>query len=276
LKRANRLILLFGIFFAVAAFVGIIFLASNIGTAPNQPTTVAVVIAAKDIPLGEQITSDEVTTKDVPTTSAPTDSYHDTALVIGKTTRAAVKQGAVLTSSETFAAGSAVAQNVSALLDAGYRAMPVQVDQLSGVGTLINVGDRVDVVVGLSGPDKFPLLHPALNPVDGVNTTSTKVLIQNLQVIGTIYSVTAATPAPSGQAPQTTLSGQQELVILAVTPQQAEALKFAQMDGTITLILRSPKDNDAKDVATTGVILKTYVDQYGVIPPDLANRINSK
>ena len=42
--------------------------------------------------------------------------------------------------------------------------------------------------------------------------------------------------APAG--PGTNLNGQQEIVILAVTAQQAEVLKFAQMDGNVTLALR--------------------------------------
>ena len=37
------------------------------------------------------------------------------------------------------------------------RAMTVQVDQVSGVGTVINTGDYVDVVVGFTG-DKFPVV----------------------------------------------------------------------------------------------------------------------
>jgi Flp pilus assembly protein CpaB len=66
-------------------------------------------------------------------------------------------------------------------------------------------------------------------------------------------------------------------VILAVTPQQAEVIKFAQIDGQITLVLRSPKDfGDASGNPvqppvdkTSGVILKTLIDQYGVLPPQV-------
>ena len=59
------------------------------------------------------------------------------------------------------------------------------------------------------------------------------------------------------------------MVILSVTAQQAEVIKFAQLDGCISLVLRSPKDfvDDERPArscrcraGTTGVILKTLVD----------------
>ncbi len=72
----------------------------------------------------------------------------------------------------------------------------------------------------------------------------------------------------------------QEVVILGVTPQQAEVLRFAQQQGfsnqqsagivyNITLVLRSPKDKDAPPVETTGITLKTLVEDYGLLPPDI-------
>ena len=95
---------------------------------------------------------------------------------------------------------------------------------------------------------------------------------------------TAAAPAgASGSAPSTTLTGASELVILAVTAQQAEVIKFAQIDGQITLVLRSPKDFRDQSGApivppadtTSGVVLKTLIDQYGVLPPQVIAAIPS-
>jgi pilus assembly protein CpaB len=176
-------------------------------------------------------------------------------------------------------AGSA--QDIAHLLEPGLRAIAVHVDQATGVGTLINVGDRVDIVVGLTG-DKVPLVTRdattgALATISGYNPTTTKVILQNMQVIGTLTPAGAGSsnPQPSGGA--TAGQPEEELVILAVTAQQAEVIKFAQMDGQITLVLRSPKDFvDANgqpvtppDAATSGIVLKTLIDQYGVLPPQL-------
>ena len=185
-----------------------------------------------------------------------------------------------------FLAGAEGGQDVAALLDPGLRAMAVQVDQASGVGTLINVGDRVDMVIGLTGADKFPVVTvdpvtSALTPVTGLSSTSTKLILQNMQVIGTL-SPPAPTPSSGGSSSGTSLTGQQELVILAVTPEQAEVIKFAQMDGQISLVLRSPKDfTDANGnpvtpppATTSGVILKTLIDKFGVLPPQVIEATN--
>ena len=56
--------------------------------------------------------------------------------------------------------------------------------------------------------------------------------------------------------------------ISAVTPQQAEVLLFARTSGTIDVVLRSPQDTTVTAV-TDGVILKTLIDKYGVIPPNI-------
>ena len=130
----------------------------------------------------------------------------------------------------------------------------------------------------------------SITVVQGLNSTSVKLLIEGMQVIGTIRPPTTATnrtnAAPSGsaaQAPTTTLSDEgQELVILAVTAQQAELIKYSQIDGDISLLLRNSRDFlDAQGnpvvslpAGTTGVILKTLVDGgYGVLRPELVEAI---
>ena len=56
------------------------------------------------------------------------------------------------------------------------------------------------------------------------------------------------------------------------------------MDGCVSLILRSPKDyvDDSGQAVeptldvTTGIILKTLVDNYGVLPPQVVEAILPK
>jgi Flp pilus assembly protein CpaB len=172
--------------------------------------------------------------------------------------------------------------------------MSVQVDAVSGVGTAIQTGDYVDMIVGLTG-DAFPVVQ--LNPQDnsiqvvaGLNNTSVKLIIEGVQVLGTVQpqpttNNNQSTPQPSGSpTPSNPELSQdtQELVVLSVTAQQAEVIKFAQMQGNISLVLRSPKDFfDANGqpvlpvpAGTTGVILKTLVDGgYGVLRPELVEAI---
>jgi pilus assembly protein CpaB len=288
LKRSNRLVLLIGVFLAVIAFVGIaLTLNGNSGTPTATPATkLPTVIAAQDIPLGAVVTKDMLTVADRDIDGdRKASAFQNPELVIGSVARRAIGNGAQLEAADFVTTGGLTQIDVPP----GMRAYAVQVDQISGVGTIIRAGDYVDMVVGLTG-DRFPVVQ--VNPGDatvtvvaGLNGTSVKLLIEGMQVLGTALPapVTAAdpnAPAASGE-PQTTLTGDQELVILAVSAQQAEIIKFAQMDGSITLALRSPKDfvdENGQPVVnlpagTTGVILKTLVDGYGVIRPELVEAI---
>ena len=288
MKRSNRLVLLIGVFLAVLAFVGIaLTLGGNNGGGPAAsvaPTELPTVVAAQDIPLGAVITAEMLKVETLPIDQRKAQAFQNPGQIIGQTARRKITMDAQVEAAD-FITGFGIQQ-----IDVppGMRAIAVQVDQVSGVGTIIRTGDYVDMVVGLTG-DKFPVVE--LNPDDesitvvaGLNTTSVKLLIEGMQVLGTALPAAPAAaegaPAPSGQ-PETTLTGNQELVILGVSAQQAEIIKFAQLDGSITLALRSPKDfidENGQPIVTvpsgtTGVILKTLVDGYGVIRPELVEAI---
>jgi Flp pilus assembly protein CpaB len=315
LKRSsNRLVLLVGIFLAVVAFVLIAIMLQGNGpgntSGPSaSPTTVKIVVATKNLPLGATITEDSVSLQDVAIDAKPANSYPLTALVVGKTVRSAVVKGAYVTTENLSGGGSIEDIKVPA----GFVAIPVQVDQVTGVGTLIKPGDRVDVVVGITGLDKVPLVvnnhgvvtgaaptprpsgsgSPAPSRVTGANeqynplplpynATTVKTVVEGLQVLGTLLpppTATAQQPAASGQTTsgETSLNGQQEIVILAATIQQAEAIRYAQIDGTIALVLRSAADCQTPDgtpavcpiIPTTGVTLRKMIDDFGVLPPQI-------
>ena len=295
LKRSNRLILLIGIVLAVVAFVLIVslFNGGSGGTAQPAapPTELNTVFATVDIPLGTQVRSDMLSVKKVAVTSRLAGAFEDPTLVVGQIVRTTVQANAQLT--QAMFASTGVELDPAPLLTKGLRGMAVQVDQVSGVGTLINKGDRVDAVVGFGGPagtcgrefSVFTIDKTTGDPkpIVGAGDNSVKALVQNMQVVGTLLppppaaTTTQASPAPTSGAAGTALNGQQEIVILAVTPQQAEVIKYAQLNGCISLVLRSPKDFvdaagnpvDPKQDVTSGIILKTLVDNYGVLPPQI-------
>lgn len=293
MKRSNRLVLLIGIFLALVAFVLIALTLGGGGTPqePVAPTTANVVVAARDLPLGAKITADAVRTKEIPIGDRPGDSFADTSFVIGQTARMAVTADQLITSRViSGSSGSVDAIEVPA----GKVGIAVQVDQVSGVGTLTRPGDHVDLLASLTG-DKFPVV--TLNPddgsivvVSGLNSTSAKLLLQGMQVLATLLPPpppdTGNNPnASPATGPSTALTGQQQIVILAVDAQQAEVIKYAQVDGSISLVLRSAEDfRDPQTglpldpslivpAQTTGVTLKGLVDEYGILVPELVEAI---
>ena len=280
LKRSNRLILLIGFLLAAFAFVGIVLLlgGGGGGTGPAEDAGKStIVVAAADIPLGTTITKDLVRADEVRVDEKPVGSFTLTSEVVGRTVTTQLTAGQLIDA--TAFATSTVNPDIGRLLDTGRRAMSIQVDQISGVGTLIKPGDRVDVVIGIAGADKFPVVTAdpqtgQLTVVPGVNATSVKAIIQNLEVVGTLLPPPVAQdgqPPTDENAPA--LTGQAQIVILSVSAQEAEVLRFGQIDGTITLVLRSPDDNEAPSDVTTGITLRQLVDAWAVIPPQIVETI---
>jgi pilus assembly protein CpaB len=291
LKRSNRLVLLVGVFLAIVAFIAVLFLQGP-RTAEEAPVTEQdTVVAAVDIPLGAKITLDQVKVIKLPLASRNATAFSSPTQVLGQRVREPVVAEAQLDASTFGETGQGTILDIE--VPPTRRAITVQVDQVTGVGTVIKTGDYVDMVVGIRA-DKFPVI--TTNPVDdtftvvsGLNGTSVKLLLQGMQVLGTLLPPPPAqAQGQEGQPAQgetgTALTGQQEIVALSVDAQQAEVIKFAQMDGEISLILRSADDFLNPDTGqpidppplpdpTTGIILKSLVDRYGVLPPELIETV---
>jgi Flp pilus assembly protein CpaB len=301
LKRSNRLVLLVGVFLAIVAFVGILLISrsSTPATVP-PPTTGPVVVATVDIPLSTRIRADQVTTKTVELTAKNSGAYTDVSQVLGQIVRQPVGSGAQITQSTLN--GGLPGQIIDVQTPAGQRSIAVRVDQISGVGTVIRTGDYVDAILGLTEEQFASLTQDPANKNQVIVTnpgpkgTTIKVVLQGMQVLGALLppvAVSTAAPAPAASgapaassAPGTTLNEQQEIVILSVTAQQAEVIRYLQLQAnpllSVGLVLRSSDDfidpvtgEPVPPVIaeTTGVTLKILVDQYGVLPPSIVTPV---
>lgn len=293
MKRSNRLVLLVGVFLAIVAFVGILLLlqqpASQNGT-NAIPTTGDVVIAKADIPLSTRIRADQVEKQTLPLGSISAGAFADPSQVIGQVARQPVTAGAQITA--TTLNGGITGTVINVDTPAGFRAIAVRVDQTSGVGTIIKTGDYVDAIMSLT-EEQFASVTPdpvnakgvlVVNP--GPKGATVKLVLQGMQVLGTLLPPVAPPPAnadgtpAASAAPGTVLNEQQELVIIAVTAQQAEVIRYGQTMAnpllTLSLVLRSPDDFTDPETGepvppvlaeTTGITLQTLIETYGVLPP---------
>ena len=297
MRRSSRLVLLLGAFLAVLTFVVVLLISSSGGGGPTaQPTTpteLATVVAAADIPLGTVVTGDMVESKKLAVASRDADSLGDVSQAIGKVARKPISAGAQVHASDFATAQAQLA------VPAGKRAFALTVDETTGVGNLVYAGDYIDVVISL-GDKALPLAKHTIengnvNPnllelmvsgggtatepfhggaaISGLSplTVKASLLLQEIQVLGTIDSPPsgpqgAAQPGSSAAPAGPTLNGNPRLVILGVTDAQAEALIYARTVGKIDLVLRSPEDKGTTE-ATTGVVLRTILDTFGVLPP---------
>jgi pilus assembly protein CpaB len=271
--------LLLGIFLAAMTFVVVLFLGNGTNNGNNgqaagptaPPTQLPTVVAVADIPLGTIVTSDMLTLKTLAVNVRDANVYGDPSQAIGKTTRVALVAGAQVHSSDF--------QNraVALTVPTGKRAITIQVNELTGVGNLVDTGDNVDLLISLRG-DAFPVVQVlndgSITVVAGINPLSVKMptLLEDVQIIGVIDAPVAPPPAAANGAPAPSvgpaITNLPKLLILAVTPAQAEVLLFARTTGTLDVVLRSPLDAGIT-AETSGVILKTLVDQYGILPPEI-------
>ena len=299
MKRSNRLVLLVGVFLAIVAFVGILLLLQTPATPSGEnvvPTTTNVVVASADIPLSTRIRADQVETKPVAIADASVGSFGDVSQVIGQIARQPVTAGGQIT--ETTLTGGFTGTVIDVETPAGLRAIAVRVDQISGVGTVIKTGDYVDSIIALTEEQFASIVGDPANPDQLVITNpgpkgaTVKLILQGMQVLGTLLPPVAPPPAAAegepvaSAAPGTVLNEQQEIVILAVTAQQAEVIRYAQQMAnpllTLSLVLRSTDDFIDPETGepvppvlaeTTGITLQELIDTWGVLPPTIAGPV---
>ena len=205
MKRSNRLVLLIGIFLALIAFVLILVTINGGNGGGNDPRE------TDDHHAGRGHEGHR------PRRHHPGRRRHDqrhrdhrlpaqrdqaASLVVGQIARQPVTSGQAITTDVLQGASGSI-QNIQ--VPVGHVAMAVQVDQVTGVGTIIKAGDYVDIVNGITGTDKVPLVvSPTIRPGGGggnatpaprggfapevlpYNPTTVKTLIQGVQVLGTL------------------------------------------------------------------------------------------
>ena len=275
MKRSNRLMLVLGVVLALVAFGAVLMFGSG-GSQPEAPATVSVATTTVAVPIGTPLDPSMLAMTDVPVADGAL-GFANTDVLVGRVVRQTLPAGSVITPSVFQSSGTTNAVDVTQALKAGQVGISVSVDSLTGVGNLIQDGDYVDVILSQSVPVVINAPKgssssngaPFTSLGDVANNTSVKVLVQNVQVVG--HAAAAANPDGTQQVDPNTgqpISGVQVL-ILSVTPQQAELIRFGQTDADakLGLILRAPSDDSAADVQTTGVTLRELVDKYGVLPP---------
>jgi len=236
-----------------------------------------VVVAAVDLALGTELTADKLTTQNRPQAEA-SGTYQRPEELVGWIVRRSVVAGQALSAADF---DTNVNQDIAQSLQPGLRAIAVPLSNVDSVGALLQPGDRVDVMISFTDADGLnPVVvnNPAAGQatVDGsapdpyipidvyLNNTTVKVVVQNVQVL----AVMPRSSEPSNVVPQAGTPEPDMVVVLAVTPQQSEVVRFAELDGNISLVLRAPGDSSAADTTTTGITLKWLVDHYGVLPPE--------
>jgi Flp pilus assembly protein CpaB len=243
-------------------------------TKVEAPQTRPVVVATHELLAGEIISPDSVKVVDWPVDYYPqTNVFEDMNQLVGRVVRKDVFSGQPV--SEYYLAGNGSAGGLPVVIPPGYRAITIDVTETKGVAGFIKPGDHVDIL----GTFNFQLpeaSQKAISARSGVllqdSFDVTQTVMQDVLVLAIAQEMYAPKETPStGSEPVDAAKKQAEQstgtdptkakivssVTLAVTPEQAEKLAYADTKGQLRLTLRPENDTQPANVigAFTGDVV---------------------
>ena len=312
-KRGGRFLLILGAGLAVMAFAVVYVLTSKTisqsqtAAVPTPLPMVSIAVAKDDVAAYSVLDASNVAMLDVDASTAVSPTVRDAVGVYNKMTLLPLAKGQPIMANQLTTSG------FSNVIDKGKRAFTLAIPERNTFGGALTENDYVDVL----WTQKFEVIQLLPGP-DGKNEekvkelASTKTVLENIQVLR-VVSLHPATPPSSGNGSGSSQNTQSDnvsstkrttstasvatsyaadappsaVLLLAVTTQQAEVLKYAQENGIIDLALRSSgtqkgpdnktlKGPDGKDIVgdhdpekTTGITSKVLVEQYGLLLPEI-------
>jgi pilus assembly protein CpaB len=180
-------------------------------------TTVPIVVAARDIPIGSKIDSSYVKMVRWPRNALPPGVITDSNAVIGSVAKAEFVEDEPLVTSHLVAADQ-TSGVLPLMIPSDMRAMSVAVDDVSDMSGFILPFTKVDVLLSLNNSEK--------------EGGKSKIVLQDIPVLA------AAQTVQRKDQPQP-----ERVVTLLVSPDQAERLAVASTQGKLQLALRGYGDN---------------------------------
>lgn len=213
------------LFFAVLLGAGAWYAARapKVVTTASQPqrSQHQIVVTTQAVPAGMPIAASSLKLVELPI--RPDGAYDKVEDVAGKTPVVALGAGVPLTASQ-------LASGLATQVEAGERAVAVNVDEVIGVGNRVAPGDFVDVFFVLKR--------------DGMEITGTqaRLLLSRLRVLA-FGPQSVNQPPPK---PEDSVAGRRaepiRTAVLAVPVDDVNALVVAQQSGHLLLALRNPAD----------------------------------
>ena len=178
-----------------------------------------IVVAKEKLKLGMMLEAHHVATMPWPKGTPLEGSFSDPAEVIGRAVLVPLLPNEPVLESKLAATQGT--GGLWATIPEGMRAVSVRVNSVVGVAGFVLPGTRVDVILTGRPP----------NERNGENVS--KTILENVQVLAADQNIE---PDSAGQ-PQKT-----QVITLLVTPEDAQKLALAAIDGRLQLALRNPLD----------------------------------
>ena len=186
-------------------------------------------VAMEDIPMGDPITAQMIKLEEWPKGRIPPEALTKIKDVERRRPKTKIYKGSPILDNQLLDKDESE-RGATTHIPKGYRVVSVKVDNVSGGGSMILPGDRVDVLVHL-------------RKSQDVDITTTRTILQDVKVfaVNDVFDLDS-TDGNSRLAAQT--------ISLVVTPEDAEKLTLASELGKVRLVMRSPEDDG--EVITQG------------------------
>jgi pilus assembly protein CpaB len=184
-----------------------------------------VLVASRDLELGQAISPTMLESVPWPKGAVPTGSFGDPKKVEGRVVRISIYKGEPVLAPKLAPEGTKA--GLDSVIKAGHRAITVKVNEVVGVAGFLAPGSFVDLLVNFRDERDQPM---------------SRVVLERIMVLAI---------AQEAQRPDETKPRVVNAVTLEVTPEQAEKIDLARNIGTLSLILRN--QIDTVDAATDGV-----------------------
>ena len=207
---------------AVAAYYSITSIASQAAHRDSRNFR-PVVVTANDLTFGVKLEPAMLKVVKYPKDAVPDGAFSSMDSVVGQTTKVFMSAREAVTATKMSSRGG----GLSMLVRPTMRAASIEVNQVSGVSGFVLPGDRVDVLV-------------TIDPRGTEEQAVTHTILQNVEIL--------AAGQKTQQKDNNPITVQ--AVTLLVNPDGAEQVAHAQHEGSITLVLRNPEDQDQVQVAS--------------------------
>lgn len=190
------------------------------GAAKNEVETKKILVAVKEINIGDKLDGQNVKLEVWPKDRVPDGTITDLEKLADKFPRTRLYAGEPIMTAKLMDAKGRGSESIT--IPKGYRVVSVPVTVDTAVSGLLQPGDRVDLLVFFRKNSEIP-------------ETGTRTLLRDVNVFG-VDGATDRSIDADGQARNL------RTVSLLVTPKQAETVMLGKELGTLFLSLRRPDD----------------------------------
>jgi Flp pilus assembly protein CpaB len=301
MRKNGRLFIVLGVGLACLAVALAFLMFQNAGKSQaveKQPVPVKIIVAAKAVDPHTVLTEADLTEETIDSDLLAGNDYVTTkGEALGLAPKAGLVKGQRLRKIDLEVAG------LTNDIAYGKRAVTLSVDKLQSAGGLLREADHIDLIFSTrvnlsyimptrpyevttstageaSGDEEDELILPAQYPTDPSSYVFpgepgsrfkiegekkgdplAKVVLQDIKVL----RVVTAAP-PSGQQQQQQQVAQNDLLILEMTAEQAEVMKFILDNGaSFSFALRGKEDHDP--IETRGITYDLFVTNYSLPMP---------